>query len=651
MTPPLRSTCNRDCPDSCGVIVEVEQGRIIKHRGDPDHPVTRGFLCLRGNRYLRRQYSDQRVVHPMRRGKGGWQRLEWDDALDLAAEQLDRCRQQHGPLSVLWLSYSGIKGLVARTLGKLFWAHFGGPTTEQGGLSVEACHAAQQLDFGGDGTHAPDDLRHSRAVVIWGKNLELTRPHTMFQVNRARRAGAALHVVDPLRCATARRADQHYALRPGSDAWLALGIGQLLLSWDAVDREFVQQHTNGFEGYCELVRSVSLEQVCAATDLPREQVEQLARVYAETRPLATMIGLGPSYWCNAGATVRLIDALAAISGNLGRSGGGAQTDTAAGYAGMDFSMVKQAPRGQQRRLLLPRLGQAMSEASDPSLKAAWIAGANPAATCPDTGAVSRALGGLDFLVVVDQFITATAAQADLFLPCATYLEHDDVVVAYGHHWIGANQAVVPPQGEARSDAAIYQGLAQRLGYGEALAGEPWDWALPMLGQLATEHDITPARLLDGAMCNPLAAPVPFADQRFATASGKVELITELPELPLQQLPQGALHLMATKTLKMVNAQINPEDVPDEPVARLHPDALKARGLTAGDHALVRSSVGAVRARLKADDSLRPDVLLFNPAAWEGDLQGVNQLREVVLTDLGQAAAMHQTLVTVERRGG
>lgn len=644
----VRTTCNRDCPDSCGILATVEGGRIVKHQGDPEHGVTRGFLCQRGNRYLRRFYSDQRVLRPLRRTAAGWQPVSWDDALDLAAERLVRLRDAHGPTAVLACTYSGIKGLVARTIWRLFWAHFGGATFVEGGISVEAAHAAQHADLGGDATHDPADLVNSRAVVVWGKNIDVTRPHAMAFVTEARRRGAQLWVIDPVRCATARKAARHLQLRPGSDAWLALGVGRLLVERGQVDLAVVERCCEGFGAYADLARSVSLEQVAAATDLTRGQIEELAELYAHVRPLATLIGLGPAYWQQAGQAVRLIDALAAISGNLGRPGGGAHTDTMAGYAGMDFSATKNAPRGEARKLLLPRLGDALAAAADPPVRGAWIAGANPAATCPDTGAVHAALAGLDFSVVVDQFITASAEKADLLLPCTTYLEMDDLVVAYGHTWLGVTQEVVPPLGEARSDVAILQGLADRLGFGPALAGTPREWADQILGRLASEHGLTFERLAERPAPNPLAAAVPFSDGVFATPSGKVELIGELHgALATPRLEPGELHLVATKTLKMVNAQINAEDLPEGPVVRAHPETLASRGLAPGDTAWVVSRVGRVRARLEPDETVRRDVVLFNPSAWRGDLQGVNQLREAICTDIGQAAAMHASRVSLE----
>jgi anaerobic selenocysteine-containing dehydrogenase len=643
----VRTTCNRDCPDACGIVAEVEGGRIVSHRGDPEHGITRGFLCHRGRHYLDRFYSPDRITHPLRRDGDGWRRVSWDEALDEIAGRLVRCRDRDGAASVLVVSYSGITGLVAKQLGRIFWRHFGGVSLTEGGLSVEATHAAQHLDFGAPATHSPEDLANARGFAIWGKNVAVTRPHVLPFINAARKKGAPVHVVDPVRCSMAQRADRHHQLRPGTDAWLALGVGRVLVERGAYDRDFVEAHTVGFEAYERLVTSVDLDRVARITDVDRARIEELAELYAaSTRPLATMIGLGPSYWRGAGVAVRLIDALAAVSGNLGVAGGGAHTDTE-GQDGMDLSLPEGTPRVKNRRLLLPRLGQAILEASAPPIRVGWIAGANPAATAPDTGRVVEALRSLDFLVVVDQFMTASAAEAHIVLPCTTYLEMDDLITAYGHHWIGLCRQVVPPRGEARSDVAIYQALARRLGFGEALEGAPSTWIRRLLGSLAADG-VTPEALAERPLRNPRCAAVPFADRRFATASGKVELVDAagaMPEPPV--LEEGELFLVATKTLRMVNAQINGSDVADEPVVRVNPRALAERRIGAGQVAWLVSPVGRVRVRIEGDEATRPDVALFNPAAWRGDLQGVNQLRVAALTDIGKGAAMHETRVRLE----
>lgn len=645
MTREIRTTCNRDCPDSCGIVATVDDGRIVSHKGDRDHGVTRGFLCYKGNHYLERLYSKDRILHPQRRSDRGWERITWDEALDLTAEKLADFRDSHGARSILYVNYSGIKGQVARLMARKFWAHFGGATFLKGGTSVEASHAAQGADFGGPCTHAPEDLARSGAIVVWGKNLAVTRIHCMPYVKEARSRGARLIVIDPVTSATARIADEHLPLRPGSDHLLAMGVARLLIEKGAIDEGFIDRHSNGFDDYRGRIVAVAMDDVARGTDLSMAQIEELARIYAATKPLATMIGLGTSYWRNSGETVRLIDALVAMTGNIGVSGGGAHTDIN-GAESLDRSAFDEPPDAENRYLLLPRLGEEIVAAEDPPLKMGFVAGANPAATCPDTGRVCAGLDRLEFSVVIDQFMTATAERTDLFLPCTTYLEMDDLVAAYGHHWLGLTQQVVPPLGEARSDSAIFQALAERLGFGEHLAGAPAVWIDRLLAPLEA-HGISREALSRAPALNPLAPHVAFADRRFATPSGKYEFIRSFNR-SIEEGDQKSLRLMATKTLKMVNAQINDSDLIGEPVVRVHPDTARDQGIGNGDEVVVESSVGSVKARLASDPAVRRDLLLFNPAAWRGDLQGVNQLREAAVCDMGDAAAMHETRVTVRQ---
>lgn len=638
-----RTTCTRDCPDSCGIVATVENGRITRHKGDPHHGITRGFLCSRGNDYLKRFYAPDRLLYPQRRTDRGWQRISWDEALDLIAEKLLYYRDVFGPRSVLVVNYSAIHTWIPRILSRLFWAHFGGATFSSGGLSVEAAHAAQQLDLGGDGTHEPEDLVHSNAFVIWGKNVAVTRQHWMPFILQARRKGATMAVIDPVYNATARKADRFYQIRPGSDGMLAIGVSRLLLEREAADKDFIARHTIGFDAYRQLVFSYPLQDVVQATDLKLEQISEIADLYATKKPLATFTGLGPAYWTNGGANVRLVDALAAISGNIGISGGGMSTDIQ-GSAGLNLAMLREAPKGESRRVLLPRLGEDILNTRDPALKMGWIAGANPASSAPDTSRVKEGLRSLEFLVVVEQFMSATAELAHVVLPCTTYLEMDDLVTAYGHHWIGLTNKVVPPQGEAKTDGEIFQLLAQRLGFGPALRGDPQTWVQRMLEPLAAEG-LTMEKLQERAHRNPKASAVPFADRRFRTPSGKFEFITQFS--PLESTVSGNdLHLVATKTLRLLNSQVLPDDVPEQPAVRVNPKTLSDRGFKEGDQVWAVSKVGKVKVRLVADEQVRRDVLLFNPALWKGDLSGVNQLREVFLTDMGNGAAMHQTKVTL-----
>jgi anaerobic selenocysteine-containing dehydrogenase len=646
MTEKIRTVCNRDCPDSCSIIATVENGKIVTHKGDPKHGVTRGFLCYRGNHYLNRLYSKDRILVPQRKTKKGWERISWNDALDLMAEKLLHYRKTFGALSIAYVSYSGIKGQVARVVRRIFWDRFGGVTLMRGGLSVEACLAAQVLDFGDECTHAPEDLANSDAIVIWGKNVAITRVHCWPFIKEARKRGALLVVIDPVRCRTAEKADLHLAIKPGSDGMLAVGIARLLLEKEQVDREFIENHSANFQHYREMILSIPMQEVLNATGVSLDTIEKVADLYANTKPLATMIGLGASYWKQGGASVRLIDALAAMTGNIGISGGGAHTDIDGG-AGLDQSLVNSPLKNKHRSILIPKLGDEILATTNPQLKMGIVAGANPAATCPDTGRVREALDSLDFLVVIDHFMTATAESADLFLPCTTYLEMVDLVAAYGHHWLSLGQAVIPPLGEAKSDTTIFKRLAEKLGFGDALNGDESKWIDHLLEPL-NKHGITREALIEHPILNPEHPPVPFTDRKFRTISGKYEFVTKFNHKIHHKSSNNQLHLIATKTLKMMNAQINMEDLPSDPRVQAHPETIARFGLCAGELVVVKSRVGSVTATIEGHDDVLPEVLLFNPAAWKGDLQGVNQLRESHLSDMGEAAAMHETMVTLHK---
>jgi anaerobic selenocysteine-containing dehydrogenase len=599
-------------------------------------------LCARGNAYLKRQYDPARLRFPLRRKAGGWERLGWDDALDLVAGKLAHARDAWGPQSILAVQYSGMRGWVAKGLARLFWAKLGGVTMTRGGLSIEALGAAQAADFGADGSHAPEDLANSRAIVVWGKNLAVTHQHWLAFVSEARKRGAQLLVIDPVCTATAKLANRFFQLRPGTDGLLALGVARRLFEREAVASRFIADHTANVDAFRRLAFERSLAEIAAATDLSVEQIEAIADCYAGTRPVATLVGLGPSYWPHGGASVRLIDALAALTGNIGIPGGGVSTAFFRSPP-FDWSMLDVAGPSAGRQLLFPQLADAILGATEPALTVGWIAGANPAATAPDSSRVKAALRSLDFLVVVEQFLTATAELADVVLPCTTYLETDELVTSYGHTWLGLAQAAVPPEADARPDAAIFQGLADRLGFGPALAGTPSEWMGRLLGPLAS-HGVTVEALRERPRPNPLAPQVPFADHHFPTVSGRFEFLGQFS--PLAPRPEPSLHLVATKTLRMVNAQILPEDLPPEATVALHPETIARLGLADGQRIQVASAVGQIGARAAADPTVRRDVALLNPALWAGDLSGVNQLRVARATDLGESAAMHATTVRV-----
>jgi len=642
----IKTTCTRDCSDACGIVCTVQNGIITKHSGDPDHPGTRGFLCYKGNNYLQRFNDPNRILHPMRKANGEWQRISWDEALDLAAEKLAETRERYGPLSILYCQYSGSLSALHKVFPPMFWGLFGGATVRKGGLSSEAGRAGMMLDVGAEIASDPSDMVDSRSIIVWGKNPVDTNPHYVPFIKEARKRGAKLLVIDPVYTKTARLADQFIQIRPGADGLLAIAVGKVIKDTDRVDGEFIDSHTVNYPEYCQLLDSYSLEECAAAADVPLETVRQLADVFTEQKPVGVLHGLGTNYWRFGGENWRLINALGAISGNIGIPGGGIYCGVD-GHEAYNYSFMREYPEGEHRTFLLPNLANSIRNLTDPPIKMGWVVAANPIGSAPSSAKNREALQSLDYLIVSDQFMTETARCADLFFPVTTYLEEEDLHACRWYNALGPVNPVVPPQGEARPDSWIFQQLAERLGFGEKLAGEPKYWLSKLMATLE-KHGVTLEKLQQGPLKNPAAVQTAWADGKFYTESGKYEFITGYDYQPEPAGEDYPFRLISTKTKKILNTEALIKDLPELPRVLMHPEVLEKLGISEDQEVRVVSSVDAIQALAAPDDTLRRDVVFVTPTVWQNDGGGVNRLRNDTMSNLGPTSAMLETMVRVEK---
>jgi anaerobic selenocysteine-containing dehydrogenase len=645
----LRTTCTLDCPDTCSIIAEVEGGRPLRLRGDADHPITAGFLCAKvAAGYLGRYNSPERLLYPLRRvgsrGGGRWERIGWDEALDLVAEQVRRTCQRYGSLAILDYHRAGSHS-VLKLLGRRFFNLLGGATTTCGSLCIGAVQAAQAADFGGRHPHDWQDLEHTRAVLVWGRDPAKSHIHLLPFLKRARAKGAALVLIEPFLTQTATHVDRHVRPRPGGDAYLAIGIAKHLFARDLVDRAYAARHVANLEAYRALLDGYTMEQASRLSGVPRGEIEEVAELYGARRPAAILLGYGVNNYRRGAQAYRLIDALAAITGNLGRPGGGVSHGRGL-YDAKQFMVPDVEGHGlaaASRALPQPTIGQAILEAKDPPVKLIVVTGANPVAQSPNAPKVIQAFTSADCLVVVEQFMTDTAAIADVVLPTTTFLEEEDMIGSGGHRFLGIVQPVAPRRGEARTDLEIFQGLAERLGFGAALAGSPGEWMDRLLAPLGG-LGITREALRAGARELPLPA-VPYADGRFGTPSGRVELLAEFP--PEDEVEGDGLRLLTTHTKRWLNSQAMPEDQAQTPAVAVHPDELAARGFPDGAEVMVRSRVGELRARAAADARVPRGCAMIPQGGWIARGHGVNLLTEDVMTDEAIMAAYYETRVRLE----
>jgi anaerobic selenocysteine-containing dehydrogenase len=633
-----KTTCNRDCPDVCSIVATIEDGRVVRLAGDPDHPVTRGFLCWRTNHFLPVQYAPERLTTPLLRGADGVHRpISWDAALELAAERLGAIRRESGPAAIFHYRSGGSLGML-KMLSDWFFELFGPVTIKRGDICSGAGEAAQETDFGACDSHDLFDLVNARNILLWGKNVFVSSPHAIPVLNDARARGARIALVDPVHHRTAELCEQYWQPRPGGDFALAMAVARVLLA-----RGVVASHSEAEGGircdnlpeFTALAESRAVEAWCADADVPVAAAEDLAARLSDG-PTAILVGWGMGRRGNGGAIVRALDALAALSGNLGVRGGGVSFYFRRRGA-FDTSFI----RGQAvapRTICEPLFGRDLLEARDPPVRAVWITAGNPVAMLPESETTAEALRTREFVVVVDSFLTDTARLAHLVLPTTTLLEADDLVGSYGHHHLGVARPVVAPPDGVRSDLEIIQALATRVGLGDALAGTAREWKSRLISGAAAARGVSVEAMEAGVVKNPLAAEVLFSDGRVPTPTGRVNLLTEAPREAVRP-PEFPLALLSLSTDRAQSSQWSAR-LDGPAVCTVHPDVAAAAGLADGALGRLQSTIGELQVRIRCDARQRRDVALVPKGGHLRDGRAANALIRARTTDLGEGGALY-----------
>jgi anaerobic selenocysteine-containing dehydrogenase len=632
-----RTACSRDCPDACEILATVEDGRIVQLQGAPDHPVTQGFLCSRTSRYLHWQYSPDRLTQPLVRRGDDFQPISWQHAFDEIAAKLLQVRAESGPASILHYRCGGSMGIMKHVSDELF-KRFGPTTTKSGDICSGAGEAAQAMDFGQCESNDFFDLQHSRTIVLWGKNVYASSVHLLPLLREASKRGAQLILIDPVHHRTASICHQYLQPRPGGDAALACGVARWLIDNERHDRA-AADYCDHWDAYLALVRTNSIADWAKAADVSVEALTKLAEAFSQG-PTATLIGWGMQRRRFGATTIRAVDALVTISGNMGIPGGGASFCYRR-RAAFDFSWRDTTPA--PRTIPEACLGPGILAANDPPIRVAWITAANPVATLPESATIAQALRSRECTIVVDPFLTDTARCAHYVLPTTTMLEEDDLLGAYGHHYLAEMRPVVPPPEGVLNDYQIIQQLAQRLGLGEDFSEDTTAWKRRLMQKVAP-LGVTLESLQDGAKRNPLAPHVVFAGRKFATTTGRVNLITELPaELCVPQ-PGQALQLAALSTARAQSSQWLPTEQTGPASAVMHPD--RVPWATDGQLAELRSTTGSLTVTVKLDAKQRRDVVLMEKGGWLLAGRCANALVAAEETDFGGCAVYYDTHVSV-----
>jgi anaerobic selenocysteine-containing dehydrogenase len=541
---------------------------------------------------------------------------------------------------------------------------------------------ATRLTLGANVHSTPWDVANARLIVLWGKNAAETNIHQMVFIDRALEAGAKLVVIDPRRTETAERASLLIQPRPGTDGALALAVAHLLVRDGGVDHGFISRHVGGYEAFAEMVGEYTPEWAADVTDVPAEFIRQLAADFAAIRPVTISPGYGMQRFGNSGQTMRAMLALLAITGNIGKPGAGWV------YANLQshiFEAVRDPlafyppaePDGIVRvSISTARLGHDMLAQQDPPLRMIWVERGNPVTQNPETHSVLEAFRTLDFRVVVDQFMTDTAREADIVLPAKTMFEQSDVIGAYWHHYIQLKQKVIEPPGEVKPESEVYRLLARRLGIAEAedptvfpVSDEEVEAFLER--ELAPYPELTLERLRQGPVLAPGSVEVAFGDLIFPTPSGKIELesaeasqrwgLDPLPRYnePLESLRRAdasdsarfPLYMLTPNTKNRIHSQFNNlqmiKQFGDRPVVSLHPDDAGSRRIRDGDRVRVFNERGEIRLEAQLDNGIKPGCVCVTNGWWISEGGTVNFLSAARETDMGYGAAFHENRVDVQ----
>lgn len=660
----LPSVCALDCPDTCALHITVDGDRVVHLAGDPEHPITRGFACVKTARYPERQEQSDRLLHPMRRvgrkGEGRFERVSWEVALDAIADRVRETLETDGPQSILPYHYAGTMGVIQGDSPRAFFRALGALELDQticattGGAGWEANYGPNKL------SPDPEDVVHARTIILWGINALRSNSHLAPILKEARKQGARILHIDPYRNETSRFCDEHWQIRVGTDAALALAIGGEILRRSWQDREYVERYALGLDDYMTACEEWPLERAAIYCDVPLSELERLVHDMASRPPCFIKVGYGLTRNEGGGNAMRAITLLPALLGSWKQRGGGASLSTSGAFQlHRDTITGKHLESRSSRHVNMNLLGKELDPETS-TIRGLFVFNSNPAAVAPDSSAVRKGLSREDlFTVVLEHFQTDTADYADYLLPATTFLEHPDVYTAYGHYYLQYAEPVVAARGLAKPNRWVFQEIARRLGLTDPCLY--WDTDELIVEMLRSPnpwlHGITPEKLKTEKSIK-LKLPEPFLPyaQGSHYEDGKIRFSPPPQQLEFDEQPNDEfpLRLISPPGAVVVNTTMG--NVPSilkmaggEPSVLIHPDDAKKYGLRDSEHASIASAQGTIQRKVTVTDETRPGVVIAVGQWWPKlapDRKSLNDLTSQRLTDLGGGSMFGNAVVRI-----
>ncbi|HEX8773424.1 MAG TPA: molybdopterin oxidoreductase family protein [Pyrinomonadaceae bacterium] len=680
----VRAACPHDCPDTCAMLVTVEDGRAVRVAGDPYHPFTRGFLCTKVANYEQRTHSPDRILTCLRRtgakGEGRFEPISWTEALsEIAARFKALADSAEGAQTILPYSYCGTMGLVqSQSMDRRFFHRLGASQLERT-ICATAGTVGYRATMGATIGTDPERFQEARLILLWGTNTISANVHLWPQVLEARSRGARIICIDPRRTRTADQADEHIALLPGTDGALALGLMHVIFAEGLEDRDYLERYCTGADELRERAREYTPERVAKTCGLVPEVIVKLAREYATTKPSVIRLNYGLQRHRGGGMAVRTLTCLPAVVGAWRDAAGGCLLSTSGTFP-LNYAALERPdlmPKPTPRTLNMSALGEVLTKTFDPPVRALYVYNSNPAAVAPDQAMVLEGLRREDlFTVVHEQFMTDTCDYADIVLPATTQLEHFDLHKAYGHLYLVINEPAIEPIGESRSNSDVFRQLAAEMGFtDECLKDSDEEIARQAI---STDHPALQGITLEGIRArgwmrlNVAETFAPFAEGNFPTPTGKCQLVSEqmeaygldtvpdfiAPSESVESAPALAQRFPLALITPAAHAFLNstfanlPKQLRQEmrPFIEINPLDADARGIRDGCRVRAFNERGSCELAAVVTTRARPGVVVSPSVWWNKHSPGgvnVNQLTSQTLTDMGGGATFYDALVEVE----
>lgn len=670
----ISTACPRNCYSTCSIKVGVEDNKVVKIEPHPDNLATPEGPCIKGLAYVERADSKDRLLYPLKKNaKGTFDRITWTEAIEAITEKLQSTKATYGPHAVLYYASSGMSGLM-NGVSTSFWKLFGGATTTYGNLCWPAGLEATRLTLGANKHNAPWDIEQADLILIWGKNPVETNIQQMMPIEKAQAKGAKLVVIDPRRTPSSERANSLYQIKSGTDGALALGLAREIIAQNWQDQTFIDQHVLGFDAFKDSVQTYTLDKVSEICRIPKQAIADLAQWMAEAKAMTLVPGYGLQRYENGGQTTRCILALSVITGNIGKSGACWHYANLQSYVFDDLKEPESYFPGCEdpsfrRALSMAKLGEDMLKLESPELKFIWVERGNPLSQNPNTNTIKKAFRKADFRVVVEQFMTDTALEADIILPAKNLFEQSDIIGSYWNPYVQLKQKVCEPLGEVKPECEIYYELAHALGFSEedikANIPEPNDKAVEAYLEKFLEPfpELSLEALKEGPLLANSYEAIPFADHVFPTPSGKIELfseqakshwkVDELPTyVPLDQGKDAEFQLISPNSKNRIHSQFGNLEIikqfETEAFLMIHPLDAEEKELNNGDWVEVYNEEGKAKVKIQFDMGLRLKNVVLTNGHWGQNGAQPNFFTKGIETDMGYGTAFHNTWVDLKK---